>query len=200
MFFDAGAEPSSPSFMARAPEQASSTQSSELSFADASSSTASRAGSFKDAPGPSELWEVSSTGDYRFPSLFPEFEASLPSELHALRSLDMPSPIHCAAIVGKSSATLWGSARVLVSGGLRRYSGTASGGKAAETAPAKKDSAWILDFDSWAQGSSGYAGVDSEMRMRLKTLYFACNRPTIGALIALGSDFGAAFSSGKPEV
>ena len=75
-----------------------------------------------------------------------------------------------------------------------------AGGKAAETAPAKRDSAWILDFDSWAQSSSGYAGVDSEMRMRLKTLYFAANRPTIGALIALGSDVGAAFSSGKPEV
>lgn len=75
-----------------------------------------------------------------------------------------------------------------------------SGGEAAETAPAKKNSAWILDFDSWAQGSSGYAGVDSEMRMRLKTLYFAANRPTIGALIALGGDVGAAFSTGKPEV
>ena len=38
------------------------------------------------------------------------------------------------------------------------------------------------------------------MRMRLKTLYFAANRPTIGALIALGGDVGAAFSTGKPEV
>ena len=83
---------------------------------------------------------------------------------------------------------------------LRYASWVCVGGKAAETAPAKKDSAWILDFDSWAQGSSGYAGVDSEMRMRLKTLYFAANRPTIGALIALGGDVGAAFSSGKPEV
>ncbi len=36
--------------------------------------------------------------------------------------------------------------------------------------------------------------------MRLKTLYFAANRPTIGALMALGSDVGAAFSTGKPEV
>ncbi len=36
--------------------------------------------------------------------------------------------------------------------------------------------------------------------MRLKTLYFAANRPTIGALMALGSDIGAAFSTGKPEV
>jgi len=38
------------------------------------------------------------------------------------------------------------------------------------------------------------------MRMRLKTLYFAANRPTVGALIALGGDVGAAFSTGKPEV
>jgi hypothetical protein len=75
-----------------------------------------------------------------------------------------------------------------------------TGGKAAETAPPKKDSAWILDFDTWAPGSSGYAGVDSEMRMRLKTLYFAANRPTIGALIGLGGDFGAAFSTGQPTV
>ena len=39
------------------------------------------------------------------------------------------------------------------------------------------------------------AGVDAEMRMRLKTLYFFANRPTIGALIALGSDMGAALKS-----
>ena len=39
------------------------------------------------------------------------------------------------------------------------------------------------------------AGVDAEMRMRLKTLYFFANRPTIGALIALGSDIGAAMKS-----
>ena len=38
------------------------------------------------------------------------------------------------------------------------------------------------------------------MRMRLKTLYFFANRPTIGALIALGGDFGAAFSSGRAKV
>ena len=62
-FFDAGAEPSSPSFMDRAPDRAGSRQGSEaLSFADASSDLSSRAGSFKDAPGPSELWDVSNTG------------------------------------------------------------------------------------------------------------------------------------------
>ena len=58
---------------------------------------------------------------------------------------------------------------------------------------AKKETAWALDFDTWAPGSEGYAGVDAEMRMRLKTLYFLGNRPTLGALIALGGDMGAAF-------
>jgi hypothetical protein len=53
----------------------------------------------------------------------------------------------------------------------------------------------VLDFDTWAPGSAGYAGVDAEMRMRLKTLYFFANRPTIGALIALGSDMAAAVKS-----
>jgi len=61
-FYDAGAEPSSPSFMNRGMDRASSRDSDALSFADASSEVSSRAGSFKDAPGPSELWDVSSTG------------------------------------------------------------------------------------------------------------------------------------------
>ena len=62
-FFDAGAEPSSPSFMGRTMDRAGSQQSDTASFADASSEAPSRAGSFKDAPGPSELWDVKSTGD-----------------------------------------------------------------------------------------------------------------------------------------
>lgn len=61
-FFDAGAEPSSPSFMNRGMDRASSRDSEALSFADASSDVSSRAGSFKDAPGPSELWDSSSPG------------------------------------------------------------------------------------------------------------------------------------------
>ncbi len=69
-FFDAGAEPSSPTFMGRAMDRAGSAQSDALSFADASSETASRAGSFKDAPGPSELWDVKSTGVYHCNPLF----------------------------------------------------------------------------------------------------------------------------------
>lgn len=58
----------------------------------------------------------------------------------------------------------------------------------------------MLDFDTWAQTSSGYAGVDSEMRMRLKTLHFFANRPTVGALMGIGGDLAAAFRSGQPQV
>ncbi len=77
-FFDAGAEPTSPSFMARSMDRAESAQSNALSFADASSETASRAGSFKDAPGPSELWDVKSTGQYcRTLSFLPNSDSSL---------------------------------------------------------------------------------------------------------------------------
>lgn len=60
-FFDAGAEPSSPSFAQRAagrggplPPRSASLASND-SFASAGGAS-SRADSFKDAPGPSELW------------------------------------------------------------------------------------------------------------------------------------------------
>jgi hypothetical protein len=73
-------------------------------------------------------------------------------------------------------------------------------GSTAEVPTPNKKSAWVLDFDTWAQTSSGYAGVDAEMRMRLKTLYFYANRPTIGALMGIGGDLAAAFKSGQAEV
>lgn len=57
-----------------------------------------------------------------------------------------------------------------------------------------------MDFDTWTKTSSGYAGVDAEMRMRLKTVYFFANRPTIGALMGLGTDLAAAFRTGSPGV
>ena len=53
-----------------------------------------------------------------------------------------------------------------------------------------------MDFESWKPGSPDYANVDSELRMRLTTLFFFCNRPTVGALMALGSDLGDAFKAG----
>ncbi len=58
-FFDAGAEPSSPSFLSRAVTRSSSSNhdDSRLIFADPDVESVSfREASFKDAPGPSELW------------------------------------------------------------------------------------------------------------------------------------------------
>ena len=60
-------------------------------------------------------------------------------------------------------------------------------GKAAE-APA-----WKLDFQSWKPGSPQYANLDSALDMQLTTLYFFCNRPTVAALMAIGTDLGDAF-------
>jgi hypothetical protein len=71
---------------------------------------------------------------------------------------------------------------------------------ASEIPTPKREAAWLVDFDTWARTSSGYAGVDAEMHMRLKTLYFYANRPTIGALMGLGLDLGAAFKSGDTVV
>ena len=54
-----------------------------------------------------------------------------------------------------------------------------------------------MEFETWQQGSPDYANVDAELRMRLTTLYFFSNRPTMGALMAIGGDLGQAFSGPK---
>ena len=52
-----------------------------------------------------------------------------------------------------------------------------------------------MEFDTWKPGTPDYANVDTEVRMRLTTLFFFCNRPTVGALMALGGDLGDAFKA-----
>ncbi|KAK9815130.1 hypothetical protein WJX73_008307 [Symbiochloris irregularis] len=63
--------------------------------------------------------------------------------------------------------------------------------------------AWVMQFDTWKPSSPDYANVDSELHMQLTKLYFFCNRPTIGALMGLGTDLGDAFkdpdSAGTPD-
>ena len=39
-----------------------------------------------------------------------------------------------------------------------------------------------------------YTSVDGELNMQLTTLYFFCNRPTIGALMGIGTDLSAALA------
>ena len=53
--------------------------------------------------------------------------------------------------------------------------------------------AWRLDFNSWKPGSPSYNNLDSALDMQLTTLYFFCNRPTVAALMAIGTDLGDAF-------
>lgn len=54
-----------------------------------------------------------------------------------------------------------------------------------------------MDFDSWKPDGPEYRNVDSQLHMRLTTLYFFCNRPTLGALMAFGTDLGDAFKTGS---
>lgn len=173
-FFDASAEPSSPTFLSRAASRGSG----RLPFADPDTeSVTSRASSFKDAPGPSELWRSQDQG--RCIRLCLVSKGPIKVTKHCM----LNHHVHCCKACKASSLLRVGA-----------------GGEPAEAPTPKKNSAWVLEFDTWAQTSSGYAGVDSEMRMRLKTLYFYANRPTIGALMGIGGDLAAAFRSGQPQV
>lgn len=65
-------------------------------------------------------------------------------------------------------------------------------GSAPDSGSGRAAPAWALDFETWARGSAEYAGVDSELRMRLTTLFFFLNRPTVAALMAVGGAMAAA--------
>ena len=57
------------------------------------------------------------------------------------------------------------------------------------------NAAMTLDFATWQRGSEQYANVDAELTIRLTTLYFFCNRPTLGALMGIGEDISDALST-----
>ncbi len=59
-------------------------------------------------------------------------------------------------------------------------------------APGADYRAWTLDFQIWKPDSGEYAGIDADMSMKLTSFWFFCNRPTVGALIGLGTDMAAA--------
>lgn len=61
--------------------------------------------------------------------------------------------------------------------------------------PAKVDASLSLEFETWKPESEKYANVDAELRVRLTTLHFFGNRPTIGALMGIGKDLSLAFKS-----
>lgn len=59
-------------------------------------------------------------------------------------------------------------------------------------APGADYRAWTLDFKILRPDSVDYAGVDADMSMKLTSFWFFANRPTVGALIGLGTDMAAA--------
>ena len=66
-------------------------------------------------------------------------------------------------------------------------------------AAAKEPAAWELDFNIWRPASPLHRGTDSELTMKLTTFWFFCNRPTVGALIGLGTDLAAATAVAKSK-
>ena len=62
-----------------------------------------------------------------------------------------------------------------------------------QAAVPKVDASLSLEFETWKPEAEAYANVDAELRVRLTTLHFFGNRPTIGALMGIGKDLSLAF-------
>ena len=52
--------------------------------------------------------------------------------------------------------------------------------------------AWQVELKLWKPEDPRYAGTDTAMSMKLTSFWFFCNRPTVAALIRLGTDMAAA--------
>lgn len=61
------------------------------------------------------------------------------------------------------------------------------------------NAALAIEFATWKPSSDQYANVDTEVKLKLSTLCFFCNRPTLGALMGLGTDLGNAFKNPNEE-
>lgn len=59
----------------------------------------------------------------------------------------------------------------------------------------KVDASLSLEFETWKPEADTYANVDAELRVKLTTLHFFGNRPTIGALMGIGKDLSLAFKA-----
>lgn len=68
------------------------------------------------------------------------------------------------------------------------------------TAPSQQQGqALTLSYSKWAPQSPDYHNVDAEIQVKLKTLSFFCNRPTVGALMAIGNDISAVNAGQQPD-
>ena len=62
-----------------------------------------------------------------------------------------------------------------------------------------KSQALVLQYAKRTPKSPDYQDVDAEVRVKLKTLSFFGNRPTLGALMAMGDDISAASAAKPPD-
>lgn len=56
--------------------------------------------------------------------------------------------------------------------------------------------AWQVELKLWKPEDPRYSGTDTELNMKLTSFWFFCNRPTVAALMRLGSDMAAAARDG----
>ena len=70
---------------------------------------------------------------------------------------------------------------------------------ASDEMPSTKSQALVLQYAKRTPKSPDYRDVDAEVHIKLKTLSFFGNRPTLGALMAIGDDISAASTAKPPE-
>ena len=59
--------------------------------------------------------------------------------------------------------------------------------------------ALVMQYNKWTPQSPDYQDVDAQVHVKLKTLSFFCNRPTLGALMAIGDDVSATGAAKPPD-
>ena len=59
--------------------------------------------------------------------------------------------------------------------------------------------ALVMQYNKWTPQSMEYHDVDAQVHVKLKTLSFFCNRPTLGALMAIGDDVSATGAAKPPD-
>ena len=59
--------------------------------------------------------------------------------------------------------------------------------------------ALVMQYNKWAPQSPEYHDVNAQVHVKLKTLSFFCNRPTLGALMAIGDDVSATGAAKPPD-
>ena len=59
--------------------------------------------------------------------------------------------------------------------------------------------ALLMEYTKRTPQSADYRDVDAQVHLKLKALSFCCNRPTLGALMAIGDDVSATLAAQPPD-